>query len=72
MKGEKCTLACWAMPDCHRCKLRKAPFGRSIPLEASTGYCHCEGYYEPPKPGHYWPEEERELRLQVRQRLMLS
>ncbi|HET7379564.1 MAG TPA: hypothetical protein VFJ24_05955 [Gaiellales bacterium] len=59
-----CTPACWAMPDCKRCGMRKAPRGRSVPLEAANGYCgwDCPGYDEDPKPGHLWPEEADEQR----------
>lgn len=59
-----CTLDCWAMPDCTVCGQRKQPHGRSVPAAAAGGYCGygCEGYYLPPKAGHYWPEEEPEKR----------
>lgn len=52
------------MPDCTVCRRRKAPRGRSVPMEASTGYCNwqCDGYDLEPKPGHFWPGEEPELR----------
>ena len=55
-----CTASCWAMPECAACGLRKPPRGRSVPLEAANGYCgpDCEGYNQPPRPGHYWPGEE--------------
>lgn len=50
------------MPDCKRCGRRKHPRGRSVPLEASTGYCgyDCEGYLEEPRPGHMWPSEREQ------------
>jgi hypothetical protein len=35
-------------------------------MEAATGYCttggECRGYGELPYAGHFWPEEEPELR----------
>lgn len=54
------TEACWAMPECPRCHLRKKPRGRSAPLEMANSLCdhECPGYYNDPKPGHFWPEEE--------------
>jgi hypothetical protein len=57
-----CTAACRAMPDCARCGKRKAPRGRSVPMEAASGYCTpaCLGYYEEPRSGHMWPGEEPE------------
>jgi hypothetical protein len=66
------TVACWAMPDCTVCGRRKAPRGRSVPLEAATGYCttggECRGYGELPYAGHFWPEEEPELRAALHER----
>lgn len=55
-----CTKECWAMPDCVVCGMRKCPAGRSVPLEASNGYCDwdCPGYREEPRAGHLWPGEE--------------
>ena len=53
-----CNENCWKVVYCTRCKLAKAPKGRSVPLEAANGYCHCPGYDEPPEPGHLWPEEK--------------
>lgn len=55
---------CWAAPKCERCFRTKAPYGRSVPLEAATGYCgfDCDGYFHDPKPGHFWPDEEPELK----------
>lgn len=34
--------------------------GHSVAPAAANGYCShdCPGYYEDPKPGHYWPGEE--------------
>lgn len=56
-----CTDACEASPECSRCHLRKAPRGRSVPLEAANGYCSwdCPGYTDDPQPGHLWPGERR-------------
>ncbi len=46
---------------------RKAPRGRSVPMEAATGYCDydCPGYGAEPNPGHFWPNEEPELRARI-------
>lgn len=65
-----CTLACWAMPECARCGMRKAPRGRSVALAAATGYCgvDCDGYHEDPKAGHFWPDEEPEHKEAARVR----
>ncbi len=56
----ECTEACRAMPDCTVCGRRKAPVGRSVPLECGGSYCdwECDGYRKDPKPGHLWPGEE--------------
>lgn len=55
---EGCTAACFAMPYCLVCGQRKKPRGRSVPVEAESGYCgyDCEGYMQDPQPGHEWPE----------------
>lgn len=61
MRTPDCTPACEAMPDCVVCKKRKAPRGRSVPMEAANSYCHmldCPGYFMDPKAGHLWPGEE--------------
>lgn len=54
-----CTPACWAMPVCTVCRLTKPPRGRSVPLEAASGYCGygCPGYLAEPRSGHLWPGE---------------
>ena len=54
------TAACWAMPECSVCHMRKAPVGRSVAPAAANGYCNheCEGYRNGPQPGHFWPGEE--------------
>lgn len=50
--------------DCKTCGRRKAPRGRDPGVYAASGYCGhgCPGYDEEPKPGHFWPGEEPELR----------
>ena len=62
MINAQCTEACASMPQCTTCHRHKAPRGRSVPLESSSGYCDddCLGYNEAPLPGHLWPEEWRE------------
>jgi hypothetical protein len=54
-----CNWRCWQIPDCARCGRRKAPRGRSVPMEAANGYCtyDCPGYDEEPRSGHLWPGE---------------
>jgi hypothetical protein len=39
-------------------------------MEAATGYCghDCFGYVKDPQPGHFWPEEEPELKLLAEKR----
>jgi len=61
------TLQCWAMPECLVCGLRKKPHGRSAPLAAANGFCDsdCEGYQQEPRAGHFWPDEEPELKAQI-------
>lgn len=59
-----CTEKCAAMPKCAVCGRTKAPKGRSLPMEAATGYCgnDCTGYYADPQSGHLWPKEWAEHR----------
>ena len=54
------TEACWAMPECSVCHMRKPPRGRSVGAVAANGYCsfECDGYWEGEQPGHFWPGEE--------------
>ena len=55
-----CTVACEAAVTCTTCGKRKAPRGRSVPMEAANSYCHmmdCTGYFDEPKAGHLWPGE---------------
>ena len=45
--------------NCLHCGLRKAPFGRSVPMQLSL--CNadeCSYYYDPPEPDCRWPGEE--------------
>lgn len=62
MTATRCTAACWASPICTVCRKRKAPRGRSVPMEAANSYCSsgqdCDGYYQPPHAGHLWPGED--------------
>jgi hypothetical protein len=57
-----CGPQCEAMPKCRECGMRKAPYGRSVPLESASGYCgwYCPGYCEEPMAGHLWPGELRD------------
>lgn len=61
-----CTEQCWAMPTCEKCQMVKAPQGRSVPMESSSGYCtsECDGYFDKPRAGHLWPGEGLWLRPQ--------
>ena len=46
--------------ECDTCGKPKAPWGRSVPLEASVGYCagwNCKGYHASPTPDTLWPGE---------------
>lgn len=45
--------------ECVDCGLKKAPRGRSVGLEAVSGYCGfgCPGYPTDPQPGQLWPGE---------------
>lgn len=47
--------------DCRACGLRKAPLGRSIPMEMANELCSwdCPGYRKDPDPGELWPGEKR-------------
>ena len=58
-----CTIDCIAHQVCVVCRRRKAPRGRSVPLEMVNGLCTdaCEGYQQAPNPGHLWPDEEAEV-----------
>lgn len=61
----KHTEACWAMPECTVCGMRKKPYGRDAGVNAANGYCgeDCEGYHKEPLAGHFWPGEvDEELR----------
>lgn len=55
-----CDAKCWTDVDCARCGLRKAPRGRSVPMEAANSYCSfdCPGYDQEPKPPHLWGEHD--------------
>ena len=62
---DDCTEACFAMPECTVCGLRKPPRGRSVAIEAASGYCcshDCPGYWIGEKAGHLWSEEREEWR----------
>ena len=56
---QTCTPQCYAQPECTVCGKRKAPRGRSVPLEMANSLCDfdCSGYFAEPRPGHLWPEE---------------
>ena len=61
---DDCTEACEVWPHCATCGKRKAPLGRSLPLEMCNGYCgyDCPGYRQDPKPGHLFPGELARIR----------
>ena len=63
----QCIPSCWDMPTCTLCGRPKKPKGRDVGVAAANGYCDpdCGCYYSKPEPGHYWPEEEPELRAAV-------
>jgi hypothetical protein len=58
------SAACWAMPECAVCGLRKKPWGRDAGVAVASGFCDgdCPGYEKKPRPGHFWPDEEPELK----------
>lgn len=68
-----CTPECWSMPECVRCGMSKKPRGRDAGVYASNSYCGpgCPGYYEAPQPGHWWPDEEPDLRADAMERAKL-
>ncbi len=45
--------------ECSRCRNRKPPHGRSVPMEMASSMCgpDCPGYIEDPDPGSLWPDE---------------
>lgn len=57
---EACAEKCRTPVDCKTCGMRKAPVGRSVPMEAANSYCdsECSGYREDPYPPHLWPGED--------------
>jgi hypothetical protein len=63
-KQQEHTEACYAQPHCTVCGKRKAPNGRSVPMEMATSLCNadCNGYHQEPLPGHLWPDERPRLR----------
>lgn len=54
-----CSIDCELVVECVVCKRRKPPIGRSVPMEASGGYCEyeCPGHNLEPRGGHLWPGE---------------
>mgnify|MGYP001599507367 CR=1 FL=1 len=56
------TEACWAMPECTVCGLRKKPYGRDAGVAAANSYCgeDCPGYRQEPLAGHFWPNENKD------------
>ena len=53
-----CLVGC--TPICTTCGQRKAPLGRSVPLEMYLCDHECAGYREAPLPCDLWPGERRE------------
>ena len=51
-----CTPACWTPEKCDTCGRRISPNGRSVPLEATGGYCTCDP--EPATRAHLWDEHD--------------
>lgn len=37
-----CTTACWTETICLVCEHAQPPIGRSVALEAASGYCDCD------------------------------
>ncbi len=64
MTRHECTIDCERMPECSMCRKIKKPYGRSVPIEATNGYCdyECPGYRVEPRAGHLWPGELAEYR----------
>ena len=60
---KNCTTACEWMPQCALCGRTKKPLGRD---SRDNGLCDhdCEGYRQPPHPGHLWPGELASIREQ--------
>lgn len=53
----------YVMPYCDVCHRRKAPLGRSVPMEMANGLCDsdCPGYYQGTYPSSYWRADEEPL-----------
>ncbi len=60
LRCEECNTV-GAAVTCSVCRLRKAPRGRSVPLEMCNSLCdfECPGYETDHNPGHLWPEENQ-------------
>lgn len=60
MWTERCTDACYAMPECVVCHKTKHPRGRDPGMYAASGYCDsdCQGNAQDPQAGHLWPNEK--------------
>ena len=58
-----CTIECEKIVDCTVCGRRKPPRGRSVPMEAASGYCEheCPGHDAEPLGGHLWRGELAEM-----------
>lgn len=63
MLDPQCSERCESKVACVVCGHRKAPIGRSVPLDGPI-WCdgECPGYRKDPYPPHLWPGEYRELR----------
>ena len=55
-----CTPECWTEHQCTVCGQPIAPTGRSIPVEAASGYCQreCPGNPGGGSPRHLWDEHD--------------
>lgn len=58
---KNCTRECERVAYCTTCGSRKAPRGRSAPMEMRCCDFECPGYEQEPKPGHLWPGELAEM-----------
>lgn len=53
--GSGCVYACWSPTMCPTCRRNMAPRGRSVPMEAASGFCQCDHASDPAmNPRHLW------------------
>jgi hypothetical protein len=58
---KNCTKECELVVHCTVCRKRKAPRGRSAPMEMRCCDYDCPGWAIDPQPGHLWPGELEEM-----------